>query len=514
MLRLVRSVRNTFAPINQIPPEVFSLIPDYWGDEHTEQDLIVLTHVSRGWREVFTSRSSLWTYLDCKDVDQTRVYVERSGSLPLEISLRKSKDTSYCDDALIVAVPHIGRLGSLTICAPPDTLSDLLNHFHFPAPLLTELKVVLNPRGPGPDPVIPNTLFPGHLSPLRKLSLSGVVTHLPWRNLSNLTVFEFRHPPRAMGPLFAAQLLNFFESTPLLNRISLHDLIPVCFNDPHGRVVPLLHLKELIIHKLPAHSTFIKHLSIQTASLVDLDFDFFTDSTPIPACLANNFNNLCNITTIYLLLNDYKRMRLIGPSGELHMFGTWATTNRSPFVAEHQFFWSLREFDLSKTQRLTVSNFSFSPGKEIEKSPIFQTLLLMKNLRTLTLVDVNNLSFIRSLNPRRNKSRIILCPELEELILRVERRDWLYLQELLEMALKRAKNFAKLASITIITPDEICSKEVFRLKRCISRVEYQLDVGLSHLDLIHNVSDWDELRYSSESDEDDEDDEDEGSSDW
>jgi len=505
VLRLVRSVRNTFAPINQIPPEVFSLIPDYWEDQYMEEGVIALTQVCRGWREIFTSRSSLWTYLDCEDADKTRVYVERSRSLPLEIFLRKSRHTSYCDDALVVAIPHIGRLGSLTICVFSDTLSDLLNNFPFPAPLLTELKVVLNPRDPGPDPVIANTLFPEHLSPLRKLSLSGVVTHLPWRNLSNLTMFEFRHAPQTMGPLFVAQLLDFFESTPLLNRIALHDLIPTSFNDPPGRVVPLLHLKELIIHRLPAHSTFIKHLSIQTASLVDLDFDFRTDSTPIPACLANNFNNLCHITTIYLLLNEYKRMRLIGPSGELRMFGTWATTNRSPSVAEHRFFWSLRKFDLSKTQRLTVSKFSSSPGKEIEKSPIFQTLLLMKSLRTLTLVDVNNLSFIRSLNPQRNKSHIILCPELEELVIHVKQRGWLYLQELMEMASERAKDLAKLASITIVSPDEVCSKEeVFRLRRCISRVEYQLDVGLLPLDLIYDVSDWDESRYSSESDEDDE----------
>ena len=159
MLRLVRSVKNTFAAINQIPPEVFSLIPDYWQDRHTGQDLITLSHVCRGWREIFTSRSSLWTYLDCADADKTRVYVERSRSLPLEIFLRKSQRISYCDDALPLVVPHISRLSSLTVCVRPNILLDLLNQLPFPAPLLTELKIVLDPESPDPDPIIPDT-FP------------------------------------------------------------------------------------------------------------------------------------------------------------------------------------------------------------------------------------------------------------------------------------------------------------------------------------------------------------------
>ena len=516
MLRLVRSVKNTFAAINQIPPEVFSLIPDYWQDRHTGQDLITLSHVCRGWREIFTSRSSLWTYLDCADADKTRVYVERSRSLPLEIFLRKSQRISYCDDALPLVVPHISRLSSLTVCVRPNILLDLLNQLPFPAPLLTELKIILDPESPDPDPIIPDTLFPGHLSPLRKLSLSGVFTRLPWRNLSDLTMFEFRYIPQTVDPLFVAQLLDFFESTPLLNRISLHDSIPISFSVPPGRVVPLLHLEELIVHSLPSHSTFLGHLSIPAASLVDLNLISFTDSAPIPACFANNFSNLYHITTIHLFLNGlpYKRMRLMGPNGDLRIFGSWANRNCSPLAAEHQFFRSLRKFDLSKTQRLAVEKYSspgrgiekysFSPGRGIEESPIFQTLLLMKSLRTLLLIEVHNLSFIRALNPKQNKSHTVLCPELEELVLYVKRRDWFCLKELMEMASERTKNVPKLSSITIVSLDGICSKEeVFRLRRYVSHVEYKLDEEPPYWGAVYDASEWDELRLHSEDEDDD-----------
>jgi len=462
-----------------------------------DQDLIALTHVCRGWREIFISRSSLWTYLDCENVDKTRVYVERSRSFPLKVFLRKWKRISDCDDALLAVVPHTNRLGSLTICTLPNTLSDLLSQFTFPAPLLTELEIILVFQDHSPGPVIPNTPLPGLPSPLCKLSLSRVVTRLPWRNLSHLTVFEFRHVPGAIDPLFVAGLLDFFESTPLLNRISLHDSIPTSFNIPAGRVVPLLHLRELIICGLPAHSNFIKHLIIPTASFVGLDFDFSTDSTPVPACLANNFNNLHHIDTIYLIpdrFSSYRRMRLIGPNGELRMSGSWAARIHSSSVAGRQFFWSLREFDLSKTRRLGVSNFSSSPGKEIENCPIFQTLLLMKHLRSLTLIDVCDPSFIFSLNPGKNKSHTILCPELEELVLYVTQRGWSYLRELMEMASERAKSLVKLSSITIVSLGEMCPKEeVFKLRRCVSHVEYKLEVKPPCWNDVSGAEDWDEL---------------------
>ena len=80
---MVRLMKNAFVPINRIPYEVLSIIPDYWAGEDTEnefkyptdKDLITLTHVCHDWRELFISRPSLWTRLDCMSVEKTRVCV-------------------------------------------------------------------------------------------------------------------------------------------------------------------------------------------------------------------------------------------------------------------------------------------------------------------------------------------------------------------------------------------------------------------------------------------------------
>ena len=53
---MTQSIKNALAPISQVPPEVISLISDYY---ETKQELISLTHVRRSWREIFISRASL-----------------------------------------------------------------------------------------------------------------------------------------------------------------------------------------------------------------------------------------------------------------------------------------------------------------------------------------------------------------------------------------------------------------------------------------------------------------------
>lgn len=90
ILQLIRSWRNTAAPINRIPPEALSLIPDFEGT-HRDLKLIALIRVCWAWREAFMTRSLLWTNLDDMNVDKAEVYLERSKSSPINLSLCMSK---------------------------------------------------------------------------------------------------------------------------------------------------------------------------------------------------------------------------------------------------------------------------------------------------------------------------------------------------------------------------------------------------------------------------------------
>ena len=514
MISLLRSIKNTFSPISRVPPEVFSLLPNYWSRQNdwdcqdVDRDLISLTHVCRSWRAIFTSHSSLWTWLDCKNADKTHAYIKRSRSLPLKVSLIESGRITYHDDALLAATSHIDRLSSLVVYKDSRGLKDLLGRFPFPAPLLKELKIVLNEVF-GPDAAIPGEKFPEDLTPLRKLSLSGVVTHLPWRNLSNLTEFEIYCSPMTVDSPSIVQLLDFLENAPLLRKIVLCNSIPSHVDVPPNRVVPLHNLERLTINGLPAHSTLFDHLSIPTGASLDLRFSFPAPTPRTPVCLANNLGNHYHITTINLLLNTsfWMDMRLSGPSGELRMSG--CQLGKTSLV-----FLSLCKLDLSKTQMLSVTGSSPSRYDEIEESSVLQLLPLTNDLRILTLIRVDYRRFVRALNPKKNETCTVLCPQLEELVLYFESWDQANAKELVEMASERAKKeHSKLSSIKIVGlggyhPGE----EVSSLKEYVSRVECTSEDSLPGWDTIFGGvggsgydSDWNAFPHELGSDEEDSD---------
>jgi hypothetical protein len=181
-----------------------------------DKDLITLTHVCHGWRELYVSHPSLWTRLDFTNVDKTRTYIKRSRSSPLGIVLYKCKGESYLEDAFLLAIPHFRRLKSLTISGTLDPFQNLSKHFPPPVHVLRELKISLDCK---PAPILDSLLFDWDLSSLRTLSLGGVITCLAWKNLWNLTTFELAWAPD--NTITVTRLLNFLESALHLRDITL-----------------------------------------------------------------------------------------------------------------------------------------------------------------------------------------------------------------------------------------------------------------------------------------------------
>jgi len=478
-------MKNTFAPINRIPREVLSIIPDYWAAEDTGEELIALTHVCHDWRELFTSRPSLWAHLDCTNIDKTRVYIERSGVSPLKIHLYE-ESTPVFNDAFLLTVPHLSRLGSLSLWGSSDNLVELVNkYFSSPAPFLKKLKICFTPADPHTTKAV---IFDGDLSLLRELRLSGVLTSLPWKNLSNLTTFDFRRVPN--DKISVTQLLDFFECAPLLRNIKLWHAFPSTSNAPPGRIVSLPRLKNLIITAQPAHHILLKHLSIPTGASLILEFDFDSEKSPIPDYLPKpfkNLNNLSHITSVNLSCNSNVSLRLNGPRGGLYVYGYWIGAAPSLLVVHRRALRSLNHFGISVTERLMITEYATLPPPKIEKSSVYKTLLLMKALRTLVLSNCLNLPFASALNPNQTPSRTVVCPELEELVLYVEKKERFCINELLKMVKERASRGTKLSTITIVSSREFMpANEVLKLRNYVPRVEYRLDNVVPRWDDIPN----------------------------
>ena len=475
VLSLIRSVKNSFAPINRIPPEVLSLIPDYCDDDEddADQDLIVFTHVCRGWRNMFISRSSLWTQLDFKNVEKTRTYIQRSKSSSLEVYLEKDEDDTYLDDAFFLVTPHIHRIKSITIVA--DVLPDAMRYFYCHAPLLEELDIQLNSTY---APVLDCALFNGDLSSLRQLYLGGVITHLPWKNLANLTNFDLR--ACRPGHDFVTRLLDFFENAPLLRTITLEHSIPWSSDAPSERLVTLPNVVVLSIGAMLPHSPLLNHLRIPTGASLILGFDFSGEQSPLRDYLPEttaNLRNLSHITMINLHFGSIEKfVQMKGPSGELIVIAGLEDGTVSPYTMDRRILHSLDQPILLTTHRLAVSIYQHPRPAQVEECPVFRTLSSTKNLRTLILTKCHNLPFILALNPEKHPSKLVLCPNLEDLVLYIESQDQLHVNHLVSMAKERASRDVKLSSITIVGLGELVpGEEVFKLREYIEYVHYRVD---------------------------------------
>jgi hypothetical protein len=462
VLRLVRSIKNSLAPINRIPLEVLSLIPSYCPKDDEDEQLVTLTHVCRGWRNMFVSHPPLWTRLDFMNIDQTRTYIQRSQSSPLHLHL----DSDPADDVFAPVIPHINRLKSLTINA--FTLPSVLTHIHSHAPLLEALSIGIHIDG---GEVLDGTLFNGDISSLRELHLRGVTLPFSLSSLSNLRVLALLTTFRTYS---TTEILDLFEVAPLLHRVHLQCSLSDSSDAPPKRIVSLHHLKNLTIDEdYPPYSILFRHLQIPAGVSLVSDFEYNGDESPFLDYLPErspNFNNLSHITTINLLFGaTLKSMRLSGPSGSLCVFARWG--DAPSLTRDHQVLRSLCPM-LPTIEKLFVSDYEHKIPGDIEECPVFKTLSSTNNLRTLTLNGCNQTPFIFALDPEQNPSNLVLCPNMEELVIYARYQDMLHVKELFSMAKNRASRGVKLSSITISHP-HYRRREALKLREYVAHVEYK-----------------------------------------
>ena len=460
VLSLVRTIKNTFAPINQVPPDVLSLIPDYYDENDVDRASIVLTHVCRGWRDMFISRSSLWTRFDFTDTDKTRTYIQRSQSSPLKFCLVNGKVIHH---AFALVIPHIRRLESLTV-----------DRFTLSIHLTARSDLHVSPFGSA----IYDVLFNRDLSSLLEFHLRGFIAHLPWRNLKNLRVVKL-----GLGEVCETnQILDFLESAPLLHTVSLAGLMPGSSDTPPERIVHLRHLKDLTIEVVIPPLIPLHHLHIPTgASLTISQLHLHGEESPLLDYLPERsptVSNLSHVTTINLLLSPNRKcVRLSGPSGSLRLLvasDAWGGESPS-YHMDREIFSSLTHLELSGVRTLVASEYRHPSRGKIDKSPIFQALSSANNLRTLVLICCQTPSFVLALDPKENRSNLVLCSNLERLVIYFKAWFLADADLLKRMTKNRTSRGAKLSLINLVDLRARCARkerEMVALEEHVARVEY------------------------------------------
>ena len=150
----------------------------------------------------------------------------------------------------------------------------------------------------------------------------------------------------------------------------------------------------------------------------------------------------------------------------------------SPWDArDRQLLRTLGHPTLSTTQTLVISECESPTSAEVEECPIFQALSSTNNLRTLILIDCHNLPYILQLDPERHPSNLVLCPNIEELVLYVNSWSKVDAGPLIRMAKNRASRRARLSSIKLVcrSGQGQREREVSELKEHVTHVEYRVD---------------------------------------
>ena len=244
-------IRNTFVPVNGLPPEILLRILEC---RTRESDLVAATQVCRYWRSTLTSSPSLWScfqFQSSHDLDRTLTYLKRSKSAPIDVSINTGLTENL--DVLEYLAPRIARTRSLVIQAYHDIHTASLL-FCNPAPLLQHLEILSTSEG---VVHLPDNFLGQQAPSLRSVSLVRICPTLESLfPLPNLTEFHLSLVDDT-APFRVGALFQFLSESPLLQKIGV---------DVHDRSVQDVFLNEVI----------------SLESLVELDCDCDCASQIIP----------------------------------------------------------------------------------------------------------------------------------------------------------------------------------------------------------------------------------------
>ena len=277
----------------------------------------------------------------------------------------------------------------------------------------------------------------------------------------NLTSFTLSHTPP--GAVLVGQLLDFFESTPYLKEVKLCSATPTT-GVQNRRLVSLACLKSMYIDGGGPPSVLLDHLLIPVGAKLEIEADLLSSliGEHLPRSL-DNLKNFSNFTTIKLHLGrSSPRMKFSGPNVQVNI--TLRTSGDELALG------SLGEFDTSKTEWLEIDG-----GDLLTGDPLYQALLPMKDLRTLTFSGqrMDPRIFIRALQPTTGSSEAMVCPKLEKLVLEFNFLGGMRcITSVTEMAAARASRGEKLRTIRIIGGHRKANLDMSELRKHVWNVEY------------------------------------------
>ncbi|KAF9644114.1 hypothetical protein BDM02DRAFT_3272656 [Thelephora ganbajun] len=472
LLPKFKALRNILAPVNKLPPEILSQIPQFF----PIRDLVVATQVCRYWRTTFISCGPLWCNINCERGPEALTCLHRSRSSPIHVRVRKFPN----DEVLARLSPHIERIKTLHLQSRWSVAQSVFTRFTDPAPNLETLTVICRPSTAAVGPV-PSTLLTGNLPKLRSLILIGFSSDLANFVLPNLTYFEMSNVTSTPLLMSLSNLLTFFERSPLLESVRV-DFHGECVRDaPKHKIISLKALKTLYISGsgLVGHGddSLLARLELPrgvdvTVMLLILD----GSSNPIACAIPPHPDRLPFISGTKRvhaeLLPGHGRytFRFSGENGKVTVMARWPITNLNLGDLLMGSIQSFLPFSTEGAEELCIQGYQAPANLYLPAMRAFDSL---PNLRSILMVHCDNTVLLRAL---RQPTRNLIVPELRTMKLYLDPQREVSGEDLMELVKCRASSGARMEELSIVSSEVIVPvAEVMALRPYVGLVEYKMD---------------------------------------
>lgn len=273
LLSSLRTLRNSLAPVNRVPPEIITSIISYrltpTPDLAQYQVLSAPAAVCRYWRNAICSFPSLWTTMsDVYHPQLRRIILERSKAAPLHVFCLRPSDEFMEDIGA-----HTSRIKTLqckvtfggAIDEPfhrAGNPNKMISDFRTSSDALETLWLSRNAVSDIPE-TVRFGIVPTNPKALRTLQLRCVPLTIQFTQLTTLTSFSYFNPQ-----VRSELLLDLLAANTFLEDITIH-----CMNisDPPDRgVICLDHLRNLSLNMGHTAQNLLQCLRLPTTSHIDL----------------------------------------------------------------------------------------------------------------------------------------------------------------------------------------------------------------------------------------------------
>ena len=256
-LSTIRWIRNTFAPINKLHPELLASITTFVDDPSGENrdcaDIqFVCATICRHWRNSLLAFPRIWSSIDTANSRRLKLYLARSKKAPLHVSYGWTTPYAVFEQNI---VPERHRLQSLSIPICNEVYPEITRSLAEPSESLRtlDMRVVRQPYSIAADKMGTISRFAPNLTVLK---LHDITTNLSSLGFPALVKFTFRTTAPDIQTPDAADLIGFLRHCPLLEDLDLY--LPESFKvDTSPGTATLARLKYAVFNGSPTPNNSI-----------------------------------------------------------------------------------------------------------------------------------------------------------------------------------------------------------------------------------------------------------------